>query len=94
MDAKYSIASFNYKSFIVRSNNLVLVSAQWKSVEMHAHIIVLLYLHSLIHFSNIGCKISEIILPELQDMPIAHLASIGVEAFCPLNPEINDGYSY
>ncbi|KMZ67995.1 Fatty acid amide hydrolase [Zostera marina] len=41
--------------------------------------------------STHGCQISEIILPELQDMPIAHLASIGVEAFCPLNPEINDG---
>ncbi|KAK1268739.1 Fatty acid amide hydrolase [Acorus gramineus] len=38
-----------------------------------------------------GCKTVEIVLPELQEMRIAHLVSIGSESACGLNPEYEDG---
>ncbi|GMH26138.1 hypothetical protein Nepgr_027981 [Nepenthes gracilis] len=38
-----------------------------------------------------GCQILEIIIPELQEMRIAHSVSIGSEALCSLNPHYGDG---
>ncbi|XP_016539355.2 fatty acid amide hydrolase isoform X3 [Capsicum annuum] len=38
-----------------------------------------------------GCKTVEIVIPELHEMRIAHLVSIGSEASCALNPDCNDG---
>ncbi|KAJ0970503.1 hypothetical protein J5N97_023380 [Dioscorea zingiberensis] len=38
-----------------------------------------------------GCKMIEIILPELQEMRTAHVVSIGSESLCGLNPDCEDG---
>ncbi|XP_052878655.1 fatty acid amide hydrolase-like [Gossypium arboreum] len=38
-----------------------------------------------------GCKTIEIVIPELHEMRIAHLVSIGSESLCSLNPDIEDG---
>ncbi|MBA0619760.1 hypothetical protein Godav_005567 [Gossypium davidsonii] len=38
-----------------------------------------------------GCKTIEIVIPELHEMRIAHLVSIGSESLRSLNPDIEDG---
>ncbi|TYI49208.1 hypothetical protein E1A91_D12G018800v1 [Gossypium mustelinum] len=38
-----------------------------------------------------GCKTIEIVIPELHEMRIAHLVSIGSESIRSLNPDIEDG---
>lgn len=38
-----------------------------------------------------GCKIVEIIIPELHEMRTAHIVSIGSESACGLNPDFEDG---
>ncbi|XP_050364561.1 fatty acid amide hydrolase [Argentina anserina] len=38
-----------------------------------------------------GCKIAEIIIPELHEMRTAHLVSIGSECACSLSPDCEDG---
>ncbi|KAK1291175.1 Fatty acid amide hydrolase [Acorus calamus] len=38
-----------------------------------------------------GCKTIEIVLPELQEMRVAHVVSIGSESACGLNPDYEDG---
>ncbi|XP_055816034.1 fatty acid amide hydrolase-like isoform X1 [Solanum dulcamara] len=38
-----------------------------------------------------GCKTVEIVIPELHEMRIAHIVSIGSEALCGLNPDCYDG---
>ncbi|CAK9144954.1 unnamed protein product [Ilex paraguariensis] len=38
-----------------------------------------------------GCKVVEIIIPELDAMRLAHIVSIGSEAQCSLTPEVEDG---
>ncbi|XP_027774480.1 fatty acid amide hydrolase-like isoform X4 [Solanum pennellii] len=38
-----------------------------------------------------GCRIVEIVIPELHEMRIAHVVSIGSEALCALNPDCCDG---
>ncbi|KAJ6828792.1 fatty acid amide hydrolase [Iris pallida] len=40
---------------------------------------------------SFGCKIIEIVLPELEEMQNAHVVSIGAEALCSLNPDYEDG---
>ncbi|KAK4438067.1 Fatty acid amide hydrolase [Sesamum alatum] len=42
-------------------------------------------------FETHGCKIVEIIIPELHEMRTAHIVSIGSEAACGLNPDFEDG---
>ncbi|KAK2987419.1 hypothetical protein RJ640_018556 [Escallonia rubra] len=38
-----------------------------------------------------GCKMVEIVIPELQQMRTSHLVSIGSESLCGLTPECEDG---
>lgn len=38
-------------------------------------------------------KVTEIVLPEFQEMRTAHLVSIGSESLCSLNPDCEDGYA-
>lgn len=38
-----------------------------------------------------GCKMKNIVLPELNEMQTAHVVSIGCEASCSLNPSYEDG---
>ncbi|XP_027774463.1 fatty acid amide hydrolase-like isoform X1 [Solanum pennellii] len=38
-----------------------------------------------------GCKTVEIVIPELHEMRIAHIVSIGSESLCSLNPDCGDG---
>ncbi|CAN4112011.1 unnamed protein product [Withania somnifera] len=38
-----------------------------------------------------GCKTVEIVIPELHEMRIAHIVSIGSESLCTLNPDCDDG---
>ncbi|KAK4378542.1 hypothetical protein RND71_000404 [Anisodus tanguticus] len=38
-----------------------------------------------------GCKMVEIVIPELHEMRIAHIISIGSEALCALTPDCDDG---
>ncbi|XAR52992.1 N-(long-chain-acyl)ethanolamine deacylase [Bertholletia excelsa] len=38
-----------------------------------------------------GCKVTEIVVPELHEMRMAHLVSIGAEALCGLIPFCEDG---
>ncbi|KAK9286998.1 hypothetical protein L1049_015406 [Liquidambar formosana] len=38
-----------------------------------------------------GCKIIEVVIPELHEMRTSHLLSIGSEALCGLNPYCEDG---
>ncbi|GLU08967.1 hypothetical protein SLE2022_258480 [Rubroshorea leprosula] len=38
-----------------------------------------------------GCETVEIVIPELHEMRIAHIVSIGSEAACSLNPDCDDG---
>ncbi|MCD9559003.1 hypothetical protein HAX54_016718 [Datura stramonium] len=38
-----------------------------------------------------GCKTVEIVIPELHEMRIAHIVSIGSESLCALNSDCNDG---
>ncbi|XP_052205371.1 fatty acid amide hydrolase isoform X1 [Diospyros lotus] len=38
-----------------------------------------------------GCKTMEIVIPELHEMRLAHLISIGSESICSLYPECEDG---
>lgn len=40
---------------------------------------------------SFGCKMIEIILPELEEMRTAHLVSIGAESMCSLYPDYEDG---
>ncbi|KAG0470407.1 hypothetical protein HPP92_017107 [Vanilla planifolia] len=39
-----------------------------------------------------GCRTIEIILPEQQEMQVAHVVSIGSESLCALNPDCEDGW--
>ncbi|RWR77882.1 fatty acid amide hydrolase [Cinnamomum micranthum f. kanehirae] len=39
-----------------------------------------------------GCQVTEIVLPELDEMRNAHVVSIGSESLCSLNPDCEDGY--
>lgn len=38
-------------------------------------------------------QVTEIVLPELQEMRNAHVVSIGSESLCSLNPDCEDGYT-
>ncbi|KAM7482372.1 hypothetical protein LguiB_006955 [Lonicera macranthoides] len=38
-----------------------------------------------------GCKVVEIVVPELHHMRMAHIVSIGSECLCSLNPDCQDG---
>ncbi|TMX04934.1 hypothetical protein EJD97_003719 [Solanum chilense] len=38
-----------------------------------------------------GCETVEIVIPELHEMRIAHIVSIGSESLCSLNPDCGDG---
>ncbi|CAA3008551.1 fatty acid amide hydrolase [Olea europaea subsp. europaea] len=38
-----------------------------------------------------GCKTAEIVIPELNEMRIAHIVSIGSESLCGLTPDFEDG---
>ncbi|XP_065869684.1 fatty acid amide hydrolase [Euphorbia lathyris] len=38
-----------------------------------------------------GCQIEEIVIPELEEMRLAHVVSIGSEVLCSLNHDLNDG---
>lgn len=40
---------------------------------------------------NHGCKMVEIVIPELHEMRTAHIVSIGSESACGLNPDYEDG---
>ncbi|XP_047949917.1 fatty acid amide hydrolase [Salvia hispanica] len=40
---------------------------------------------------NHGCKMVEIVIPELLEMRTAHIVSIGSESACGLNPDYEDG---
>ena len=46
----------------------------------------------LIFFFFSWYKIVEIVIPELHEMFIAHVVSIGSEALSQLNPDLEDGY--
>jgi hypothetical protein len=37
-------------------------------------------------------KVKEVVIPEIMEMRIAHVVSIGSECACSLNPDIEDGY--
>ncbi|KAG6421948.1 hypothetical protein SASPL_118508 [Salvia splendens] len=41
---------------------------------------------------NHGCKMVEIVIPELLEMRTAHIVSIGSESACGLNPDYEDGF--
>ncbi|KAM3219839.1 fatty acid amide hydrolase isoform X2 [Capsicum annuum] len=38
-----------------------------------------------------GCKMVEIVIPELHEMRVAHIVSIGSESLCSLNPDCYEG---
>lgn len=41
---------------------------------------------------HIWSKVTEIVIPELNEMRTAHIVSIGSETVASLNPDCNDGY--
>jgi Asp-tRNA(Asn)/Glu-tRNA(Gln) amidotransferase A subunit family amidase len=38
-----------------------------------------------------GCEVKEVVIPEIMEMRIAHVVSIGSECACSLNPDCEDG---
>nr|GMC89629.1 fatty acid amide hydrolase-like [Ipomoea batatas] len=40
-----------------------------------------------------GCKMVEVVIPDLREMRIAHIVTFGSEGLCSFNPDLEDGYS-